>query len=92
MYTRYVIGTIDVRNAPVRNTLTHGSRADRADAERLATLISNDDAPEILARAEAMAIELVTRHREAIFQVARRVFEHGSLSGGEVRSVCLQGL
>jgi len=34
--------------------------------------------------------QLVGFHRERIFALARRLFERGSLSGGEVRSLWLQ--
>jgi len=63
-----------------------GGSADRADAERLATLISEDDAPEILERAEAMAGELVTQHREASCVLARQLYQRGGLIGAEVRA------
>jgi hypothetical protein len=47
-------------------------------------LIGKDDAPEILTRAEAMAARLVTQHREAIFALARQLYERGILCADEI--------
>jgi hypothetical protein len=66
--------------------IERGGSADHADAERLALLMAKAGAVEIMGRAQAMAVQLVTLRRERIFELARRLYVRGSLTGAEVRA------
>jgi hypothetical protein len=67
--------------------IERGGSADHADAERLALLIARDGAAEIMGRAQAMAVQLVSVHRERIFALARQLYVRGSLTSAETRAV-----
>src|ERR1700733_12069856 len=45
-------------------------------------------ARQIIKRAQAMAAQLVTLHGEAIFALARQLYERGALPAAEVRELC----
>jgi hypothetical protein len=56
-------------------SIEHGGSADRAGARQLAMLIDENEATEILERAQAMAVQLVRTHRHAIFSLAAQLYQ-----------------